>query len=148
MANIPSRAWPSKHRSAYPCQLVPDSLQLKMILLLSTYPKSRTYKPDLCFDINVNTHTHIQSLCAFSYLCAVHKQRVNDPVSPLPAAHSLHAAVVLSECEMCFCAIIHKLPLQVQIRPTCQLWSWPICRPMAPPRGAMGDHGHPDTIAW
>lgn len=61
MANIPSRAWPSKHRSAYPCQLVPDSLQLKMILLLSTYPKSRTYKPDLCFDINVNTHTHTYS---------------------------------------------------------------------------------------
>lgn len=81
-----------------------------MIPLLLTDMKSWMYKPHLCCDTNLNT----QSLCAFSYLCAIHKQRVNDPVPSLPAAHSLHAAVVVSQCEMCFCTIIHKLPLQVQ----------------------------------
>lgn len=56
-----------------------------------------------------------RSLCAFSDLRAVHEQRVNDPVSSLPAAHSFHAAVVVSECEVRLCAVVHKLTLQAQI---------------------------------
>lgn len=81
-----------------------------------------TYKPDLYSNISVNAHA--QSLCAFCDLCAVHDQRVDDPVPPLPAAHGLHAAVVISQREMCFCAVFHKLPLQVHIRhDTCQTQS-------------------------
>lgn len=56
---------------------------------------------------------HTPLLRAFCYLCTVHDQRVNDPIASLPTAHSLHAAVVVSQCEMGFCAIVHKLPLQV-----------------------------------
>lgn len=70
--------------------------------------------------------TDTKSFSAFSYLCAVHQQRVNDPISSLPAAHSLHAAVVVSQCEMCLRAIIHKLSLQMQDRqrfsPLLQNW--------------------------
>lgn len=54
------------------------------------------------------------SLHAFCYLCTIHDQRVNDPVPSLPAAHSLHAAVVVAQREMGFRAIVHKLPLQVR----------------------------------
>lgn len=57
---------------------------------------------------------HVQSLGAFRDLGAVHNQRVDDPVSPLAAAHGLHAAVVVAQCEVRFRAVLHKLPLQVQ----------------------------------
>lgn len=53
-----------------------------------------------------------QSLHALCDLCAVHQQGVNDPVSPLPAAYSLHTAVVLPQSEMRLCAVVHKFPLQ------------------------------------
>ena len=64
--------------------------------------------------IQVFTHIFTQSLGALGYLRAVHQQRVDDAVPPLPAAHSLHAAVVVSQREMCFCAVLHKLPLHVR----------------------------------
>lgn len=51
-------------------------------------------------------------LQAFGNLCTVHDQRVDDPIASLPAAHGLHAAVVVSQCEMGFCAVVHKLALQ------------------------------------
>lgn len=115
MANIPSRAWPSKYNSVYSCQLVPDSS--------AAYNDSSTLTvTQKSHRACVNTHTH--SLGAFSYLCTIHKERVNDPVSPLPAAHCLHAAVVLSEREMRLCAVVHKLPLKGQTRQTCKLRSW------------------------
>lgn len=97
---------------------------LNDIHLLYTLPLFHTYQVQtrslLSYECkHTHTRTQTRSLCAFSYLCAIHEQRVNDPVSSLPAAHSLHTAVVVSECEMRFRAIIHKLPLQEQIRQKC-----------------------------
>lgn len=67
------------------------------------------------------------SLHAFCYLCAVHDQGVNDPVSSLSAAHSLHAAVVVAQCEMGFRAVVHKLALQVQTHEQLRLAQIPYC---------------------
>ena len=52
-----------------------------------------------------------QSLCALCDLCAVHQHGVDDAVPPLPAAHSLDAAVMVPQREVGLCPVLHKLPL-------------------------------------
>lgn len=70
--------------------------------------------PNACMYIHPESSHAALSLHTFCYLCTIHDQRVNDPISSLSAAHSLHAAVVVAQCEMGFRAIVHKLALQVQ----------------------------------
>lgn len=71
--------------------------------------------PNACMYIHPqSTSAAAPSLHTFCYLCTIHDQGVNDPVSSLSAAHSLHAAVVVAQREMGFRAIVHKLALQVQ----------------------------------
>lgn len=101
MANIPRTLQPAMHCFS---QLVPDFI---------------TSRPHSASQIQSQISAFIQaqscSLCAFSDLRAVHEQRVNDPVSSLPAAHSFHAAVVVSECKVRLRAVVHELTLQAQI---------------------------------
>lgn len=88
-------------------QLVPDFISFKS-------PRALTRR-QIQNQISAVIQAQSRSLCAFSDLRAVHEQRVNDPVSSLPAAHSFHAAVVVSECEVRLCAVVHELTLQAQI---------------------------------
>lgn len=79
-------------------------------------------RPNACMSLLMHVFIYIQSsatrvllsLHTFCYLRTIHNQGVNDPISSLSAAHSLHAAVVVAQCEMGFRAIVHKLALQVK----------------------------------
>ena len=117
MAKVPFTAWPSTCKRAY-LSLSPATLQPLFHRYLASHIQTRSLLSHICKNTHTHSHTRPQSLGAFSYLCAVHKKRVNDPVSSLPAAHSLHAAVVVTEREMCLCAVFHKLPLLAQVRHT------------------------------
>lgn len=63
---------------------------------------------------NPNTHTRIHSHRSFWLwdFHAVHQQCVNDAISSLAAAHSLDAAVMVTQGEVRLCAVINKLTLR------------------------------------
>ena len=76
------------------------------LTLYTSYARTRT-----------RTHRWEELLHALGDLRGVHQQCVDDAIASLAAADCLDAAVVVAQCEVGLCAVLHKLPLEFDTCP-------------------------------